>query len=335
MKIPLSKKTKVYVVAPAGVATGGPEDLHQLAESVRALYPVDKVLMHYFPAGTENPVPKAYEHFNIEFAQEIEDNEDNVLIIPEIYVTKFDAYQRIQKVVWWLSVENYYLCPPSLSPKQRRINNVLFKLNLPHHFFFNTEVKKIPWHLAQSHSAFEHCKERGIDNVFYLTDYASQDFRKYSIDETIKENIVAYNPKKGLSFTKRIIASSPDIAFIPIVNMSHEQMADVFKKAKVYIDFGFHPGMDKMPREASILGCCVITGKRGSAKFFDDIPIPSDFKFRANWFTIPLIRRKILECFRDYHNQARRQTAYRERARKDEDTHLSDVQNAFSFDLRA
>ena len=334
MKIPLSGKTKIYVVAPAGVATGGPEDLHQLAESLRMLYPVNKVLMHYFPATVEHPVPATYKHFNIEFAQEIEDNEDNVLIIPEIYVTKFDAYQHIQKVVWWLSVENYYLCPPSLSSAQRRINNVLFKLDMPHHFFFNTEVKKIPWHLAQSHSAFEHCKERGIDNVFYLTDYASQDFLKYDIDETIKKDIVAYNPKKGLAFTKRIMAASPDIEFVPIIKMSHEQMADVFKKAKVYIDFGFHPGMDKMPREASILGCCVITGERGSAKFFDDIPIPPDYKFREHWFTVPRIRRKILTCFRDYHNQARRQIAYRERARKDMDTHRSDMQHAFSFDAQ-
>ncbi len=335
MKIPLSKKTKIYVVAPAKVATGGPEDLHQLAESLRALYPVEKVLMHYFPATAGDPVPASYKHFNIEFAREIEDSEDNVLIIPEIYTTKFDEYKNIHKVIWWLSLENYYLCSPSLPPLQLRINNMLFKLGLSHHFFFNNDLKKIKWHLAQSHSAFVHLKERGIENVFYLTDYPSQDFRKYSIDETIKKNIVAYNPKKGLSFTKRIIAASPDIEFVPIINMSHDQMADVFKKAKVYIDFGFHPGMDKMPREACILGCCVITGKRGSAKFFDDIPIPPDFKFRQNWFTIPFIRRKILKCFDDYHNQARRQIAYQERANKDEDTHRADVQHAFSFDSRA
>jgi|SRR3989344_2318848 len=335
MKIPLSKKTKIYIVAPARAVTGGPEDLHQLAVCLRMLYPVDKVLMHYMPVTVENPVPPPYARFNVEFTREIEDNATNVLIIPEIYITKFDAYQHIQKVVWWLSVDNYYLCPPSLSNRQRRINNVLFKFGMPHHFFFNNDVKKIKWHLAQSQYAFEHFKKKGIENIMHLTNYTNQDFLKYSIDETIKKDIVAYNPKKGFSFTKRIIASLPDIEFIPLVNMSHEQMANVLKKAKVYIDFGFHPGMDKIPREASILRCCIITGKRGSAGFFDDVPIPPDFKFRANWFTIPLISRKIRECFRDYHNQARRLTAHRERAKKYEDTHRSDVQHAFSFDPRA
>ncbi len=335
MKIPLSKKTKIYVVAPAGAATGGPEDLHHLVVSLRELYPVDKVLMYYFPASAENPVPAPYAHFNIGFVRDIEDSAGNVLIIPEIYTTKFDEYKNIQKVIWWLSLDNYYLCPPSLPNWQRRINNLLFKFGLPHRFFFNNDVKKIKWHLAQSYHAFVHLKKRGVRGVEHLTNYISQDFLKYPIDETIKENIVAYNPKKGLSFTKRIIASSPNVEFIPLIHMSHDQMAAVLKKAKVYIDFGFHPGMDKIPREASMLGCCVITGKRGSAKFFDDIPISPEFKFYANWFTVPLITKKIRECFDDYHNQARRQIAYRERAKKDEDTNRSDIENAFSFNSRA
>jgi len=33
---------------------------------------------------------------------------------------------------------------------------------------------------------------------------------------------------------------------------------------QVYIDFGHHPGQDRLPREAVQCGCVVITGKRGS-----------------------------------------------------------------------
>ena len=334
MKIPLSEKTKIYVAAPAGVVTGGPEDLHQLAENLRTVYPVNKVLMYYLPARAENPVPDMYARFNIEFTREIEDVEENVLIIPELYTTKFDEFKNIQKVIWWLSVDNYYFSQ-ALSNRKRRINGLLLRFGIGRYFFFNESVKKIRWNLANSHYVFDHWKKKGIKNIEYLIDYVNSDFLTYTVDETLKKNIVAYNPKKGLSFTKRIITASPDIEFVPIVNMNHEQMVAILKKAKVYIDFGNHPGLDKMPREACVLGCCIITGKRGSAKFFDDIPIPPDFKFRANWFTIPLIRRKIRECFDDYHNQARRQIAYRERVKKDENTHLSDIQNAFSFDPQA
>jgi hypothetical protein len=32
--------------------------------------------------------------------------------------------------------------------------------------------------------------------------------------------------------------------------MTLQEIAGWMKKAKVYIDFGFHPGREKMPREA-------------------------------------------------------------------------------------
>lgn len=49
-------------------------------------------------------------------------------------------------------------------------------------------------------------------------------------------------------------------------------------KAKVYIDFGPHPGMDRLPREAALCGCCVITNRQGAAAFHKDVPIPPQFK---------------------------------------------------------
>ena len=49
--------------------------------------------------------------------------------------------------------------------------------------------------------------------------------------------------------------------------MTPEQVVDLMSESKVYIDFGNHPGKDRIPREAVINGCCVITGVRGSARF--------------------------------------------------------------------
>jgi len=61
--------------------------------------------------------------------------------------------------------------------------------------------------------------------------------------------------------------------------MPREEVIKLLQKAKVYIDFDYHPRKDRLPREAAILGCCVITRKRGSAKFFEDVPIPDEYKF--------------------------------------------------------
>ena len=50
----------------------------------------------------------------------------------------------------------------------------------------------------------------------------------------------------------------------------------------LYIDFGNHPGKDRLPREVALNGCCVITGRRGAAKNDVDIPIPNGYKFDEN-----------------------------------------------------
>jgi len=48
--------------------------------------------------------------------------------------------------------------------------------------------------------------------------------------------------------------------------------------AKAYIDFGHHPGKDRLPREAALHGTCVITGLYGSAGNTVDIPILDRYK---------------------------------------------------------
>jgi hypothetical protein len=60
---------------------------------------------------------------------------------------------------------------------------------------------------------------------------------------------------------------------------NREQLAEIFLSSKIYIDFGHHPGKDRLPREAAIHGCCVITGKNGSAQNSIDVNIPQECKF--------------------------------------------------------
>jgi hypothetical protein len=51
------------------------------------------------------------------------------------------------------------------------------------------------------------------------------------------------------------------------------------KKSKIYIDFGNHPGKDRIPREAAINGCVIVTNKKGAANNSYDIPINEEYKF--------------------------------------------------------
>ncbi len=55
-------------------------------------------------------------------------------------------------------------------------------------------------------------------------------------------------------------------------------MVFVMQASKLYIDFGDHPGKDRIPREAVSCGCLLLTNKRGSAAFHEDIPIDEKYK---------------------------------------------------------
>ena len=66
------------------------------------------------------------------------------------------------------------------------------------------------------------------------------------------------------------------------------------------MDFGYHPGKDRMPREAALFGNCIITNQKGSAKNNLDIPIKSKYKFSEVKTNIPKINKQIERIFNDY-----------------------------------
>ena len=55
-------------------------------------------------------------------------------------------------------------------------------------------------------------------------------------------------------------------------------LIELLLSAKLYIDFGNHPGKDRIPREAAALGCIIMTNRRGSALNDVDVPINPDLK---------------------------------------------------------
>ena len=68
------------------------------------------------------------------------------------------------------------------------------------------------------------------------------------------------------------------IEFVRLENMRPDQVRDALMTSSVYMDFGHHPGRDRIPREAAVCGCCVVTGRKGSAANDADVPIGSIYK---------------------------------------------------------
>lgn len=330
-KLIIKNNTKIYVACPANTATGGPELLHQLAYELNHLG-FNTYMYYYNRVENKNPVHEAYVSYNNAFVDTIENNKNNIIIVPEVRTDLLYQYNKIQKVIWWLSVDNYFSFLNSNSKFKKVIKYILYYLNIyPKAKIYRFGKKEKIIHFVQSEYAKQMLKRKGIDNIFYLSDYLNSLFIEC---QTInihnkKENIVVYNPKKGIQFTKSIIRAAKHIKFIPIENMTRTEVADLLSKAKVYIDFGNHPGKDRIPRETAISGCCVITGKDGSAKFYEDVPIESEFKFDAKIQNIPLIIKKIEDCFENYEVESKKFQNYREIIKKERPKFIEDIKNIF------
>jgi glycosyltransferase involved in cell wall biosynthesis len=111
--------------------------------------------------------------------------------------------------------------------------------------------------------------------------------------------------------------------------MTPAQVGEHLRMAKVYIDFGNHPGKDRIPREAALSGCCVITGRNGSAAYQKDVPIPENYKFYDGIKQADEIIEMIRSIFNNYEKVNIDFDSYRTIIRKEKETFTKDVKNIF------
>jgi peroxiredoxin (alkyl hydroperoxide reductase subunit C) len=75
--------------------------------------------------------------------------------------------------------------------------------------------------------------------------------------------------------------------------------------------------MDRLPREAALAGCVVITNSEGAAKYASDVPIPSKFKFKR--FDVDKIHARLKACLNTFEEQTALFEPYRAWIRDQED----------------
>lgn len=267
----------IYIACPANLATGGPFLLHQLAQKLIQMGYNAKMFYTYETIG-KKPVHEFYENMKIPYSSEIENNSENLFIMPEIHTNLIFKYNNIKKVIWWLSVDGFFTSEnkkPSFSIKR-------FLGLKEKRYYYKFQKNPLHFHWVQSLYAEHFLKSKGVTNIKYLSDYLNDIFidevKNIQFDSTNKEDIISYNPKKGYEITKKLIEKTPHLKWAAIENMTPSEVKELLLKSKIYIDFGHHPGKDRIPREAAICGCIVITNKEGSAKFFEDVSIPEQYK---------------------------------------------------------
>ena len=256
------------------MSTGGPEALHQLVQHMISLGLNAYIV--YFPFGKIAKTPIAYEKYQAP-VHNYEDVLGDMIVFPEIYPMLALRVKNATASLWWLSLDNFL--------ERKNINAIRDTYHLVRAIvrgkkpLFGAKSLRKLVHLSQTEHATQYLRACGIEpiplidsiNEAYLNDH----YLKY---KNKKQDIILYNPTKGKKVTNSLIEHFTQYSFMPLIGYTPEKMSELLFSAKIYIDFGHHPGRDRMPREAAIHGCCIITGILGSAGNDIDLPIPNSYK---------------------------------------------------------
>jgi len=143
----------IYVLCPAHIVTGGIEAGHQLVDQLRSFG--HEAWIVTLPT-VNNPTLLQYRNYDVVFTAQIEDKSHNILITTEVNPRELDPYHRIQKALWWLSVDN----------NDRQANR--FDSATPH----NQAVT----HFVQTAYAYSFLEQKGIHSIYYLPDYLHAEY---------------------------------------------------------------------------------------------------------------------------------------------------------------
>lgn len=262
---------KVYVLCPAATVTGGPEALHQLASAGRQIgY---DVFVTYLPEDHPDPTPEVYRAYGVQTAPRIVDAPGNVVIVPETYPVHLLTLKHARRVLWWLSVDNYVTLADYLHRQMGPGGE-----NKPLNMLFDRRLGIVHW--AQSAYAREFLARRGVEAPIVSDHVRDEIVERAGQLRAVsrREDLIVFNPKKGIEFTRQLMERAPHLQWVPLQGMTPLQVAELMARAKVYIDFGNHPGRDRIPREAALGGAVVVTGTRGSAGYAEDVPLAPRFK---------------------------------------------------------
>lgn len=317
--IPRGKK--IVVLCPGNQVTGGPELLHQLVNALISLGRDAKIC--YYPIDQEFKCPPPYLKYDVPQVKASEAVRATV-ILPEVATGLARQFKSSDIAIWWLSVDNYFEISEKSFTRNvyQRAKSLFYRGRVPLFRMKNFH------HLAQSEYARSFLDAKGI-KAQMLTDYLSDEHMKSS-DPQPREDVILYNPKKGISYTRRLEQALPEFKFLPLIDMSSTEISDWCRRAKVYIDFGHHPGKDRMPREAVIAGCCLITGRQGAAFFDEDIFIPKTYKVSessANF--VHDFSEVITGIFDNFDKKTLDFDEYRDRIKHEKSTFLHQVESIF------
>lgn len=320
----MKKYKKIFIYCPAFAVTGGPDALHQLAYYLNKIG-CDAEIVYFTFSLKSITIPEPYKGYvsNYCLEQDVIDGLEYAVVVPEFAVEKTRRFKKSKVFIWWLSVDNnlnrssfFWKCFYFATLPARLIINfgyykscfreAVIKTLRKETYSFSAEHDNVE-HLCASYYAYNyvcsHTKRKAhlcIEPIskFFLDSYS--EWKQVQCSENDRSDEIIFNPKKSGCFVKQIASTNVKLKFIPLEGMTQAQLVEKYKKAKLYVDFGPFPGAERMPKEAVLFGCSVITGLNGASSVYEDVPIPDVYKFETTPEQIPFIVKKIYEVLNGY-----------------------------------
>lgn len=339
------KSDRIYVYLPGRIPCGGAELAHQLVDY---LHKHGKEAYLVYGEDVRNgvlaPVMECYNKYDITTSISIEDVPNNLLVLPETAFGVAKLYPNIQIACWWMSVDNFVQHELHYHHyhwnKEKNIYQNIRKLihvalfHLPIKSFdileYLRKQKDRVIHMYQSQYACDYIQAHNLPYCYPLSDYINPELLPNTpVDKTKKGNIILYNPRKGLLFTKKLMGYVPEYKFVALQGMNRQELNNCFDKAKLYVDFGNFPGKDRLPREAVMHDCCILTGKNGASAYYEDVPINEKFKFDTVDDSIPEIVSMIKEIMDNYDLFSLEFEGYKETVLKEQQSFYQEIEALF------
>ena len=315
----------VYVVCPANSFSGGADALHQMVYYLNQMNVCAKIVYKVDDFNKDSvSIPDRYRVYVNDYLLEsdIVDSLKNIIVVSESYTKERLKYKNAKVLIWWLGInENltynfwkkvfFLLTIPLRMLKnhnyyKNRTSSVIKTILNREIYPFKNELPGIT-HLCASYYAFDYVSRKSRNKVFLCIEPISKLFLngylkgKGDIPLEFRKDVILFNPARNYNkIIKKISDRAPELKFEPLRGFNQQQLIEKYASSKLYIDFGAFPGAERIPKEAVLYGCAIITGKRGASGFYGDVPIPNEYKFDDPEMQIDQIVKRIQYVLSDY-----------------------------------
>ncbi len=340
----MNKFKKIVVCSPGDVLiSGGVNSLHNLCRALgQSGYDAS---MYYINPQEEIVGSSYYKAYGVKRLKEIEDTSDSLVIVPETLVPFLFEYKNVGKMIYWLSLPFYFKTPPWKAPFDIKLFRSLVKCksyygyssgkieDLKRRISEYAKSKLNIWdgsilHLSNSYLVADYCKSKGVEG-YVLHNPIRDEFYDTSTVQQEREKIVLFGPKTQRSWMRKASRKLPEFQFIKLKRMPSDQVFELMSKAMAFIEIGKFPGRDRMPREAAMRGCVVITNTRGTAG--ND----KDFKLTEDYRIVETKRKEIVRMIEDvatnYEKHYQKQAGFREELIEEKNNFRLKSEQIFDF----